>query len=68
MVHEAYCFRNFFKCSQCEEMVDKNQKIEHQDEIHNKVTIFPEPPSFLLAPVELQALQSADWSPEFKKP
>jgi len=37
MIHEAYCFRNFIKCSKCEEMVDKNQKTEHEDDYHNKV-------------------------------
>ena len=37
MVHEAYCFRNFVKCMECDNMIDKNNKKEHQDEFHKTV-------------------------------
>ena len=37
MMHEAYCCRNFIKCPKCSEMVDKNQKAEHEDEFHKMV-------------------------------
>ena len=38
-MHEAYCCRNFIKCPKCSEMVDKNQKAEHEDEFHKMVQL-----------------------------
>lgn len=37
MTHEAYCYRNVVKCSKCNEMIDKNQKKEHEEEFHKIV-------------------------------
>lgn len=37
MVHEAYCFRNFMKCLECGEMIDKQSKKDHEDEFHKMV-------------------------------
>lgn len=35
--HQAYCYRYFFKCSECDMVIDKKSFSEHDQEYHLKV-------------------------------
>lgn len=37
-LHEAYCIRNIIRCPKCNEPIDKNEKDEHEEEVHKLST------------------------------
>ena len=39
-LHEAYCYRNFIKCPECKEPIDKKELKIHEEENHRMVIIF----------------------------
>ena len=34
-LHEAYCIKNLYKCKQCNKVVEKKSKEEHESEFHS---------------------------------
>lgn len=38
LTHEAYCFRNISKCSECDEPIDKTNQESHK-KTHEKVIV-----------------------------